>query len=130
VSVGAGDSKRNDPLAGVWVVVATRNGGKDDAQLKDHTATFADGKVTFISKDGKEHAATYTLGANESSATIDLVPADGPHKGKTPRAIYVIEKNELKLCIGKEGEDRPSTFSSKAGEETVLLTLKRVDSGE
>ena len=128
-SAGAAASTKNDPLAGAWVVVAMRNGGKEDAQLKDHTATFADGKVTFKSKDEKEHAATYTLGANKSPATIDLVPADGPHKGKTLMAIYVIEKNELKLCIGKEGEDRPSTFSSKAGEETILLMLKRVDTG-
>lgn len=128
--VRADASKRNDPLAGVWVVAATRNGGKEDAQLKDNTATFVDGKVTFKSKDGKEHAATYTLGVNKSPTTIDLVPADGPHKGKTLKAIYVIEKNELKLCIGKEGEDRPSTFRSKAGEERVLLTLKRVDTGD
>jgi cyanophycinase len=122
-------ARKSDPLAGTWVVVATMNGGKDDAELKDHTATFADGKVTFRSKAGKEHTATYTLGASKAPATIDLVPADGPHKGKTLKAIYAIEKNELKLCIGKEGEDRPTAFSSKAGEETVLLTLKRVDAG-
>jgi hypothetical protein len=34
------------------------------------------------------------------------------------------------LCIGKEGEDRPTAFSSKAGEETMLLALKRVDAGK
>ncbi|HJT76680.1 MAG TPA: Type 1 glutamine amidotransferase-like domain-containing protein [Gemmataceae bacterium] len=128
--VGASSSKRNDLLTGVWVVVATSNGGKEDAQLKDNRATFADGKITFKSKDGKEHAATYTLGANKIPATIDLVPADGPHKGKTLKAIYMIEKKELMLCIGKDGEDRPPTFSSKAGEETFLLTLKKIDNGE
>jgi cyanophycinase len=123
-------ARKNDPLAGAWVVVAARNGGKDDAQLKDHTATFADGKLSLKSKDGKEHTATYTLGASKAPAAIDLVPADGPHKGKTLKAIYVIEKNELKLCIGKEGEGRPTAFSSEAGEETVLMTLKRVDAGQ
>jgi uncharacterized protein (TIGR03067 family) len=119
-----------DPLAGTWVVVSTTNGGKDDSQLKDHTATFAGGKVTFKSKDGKVHTATYTLDANKSPPTIDLVPADGPHQGKALKAIYVISTNELKLCVGKEGEDRPTAFSSKAGAETVLLTLKRAEAGK
>lgn len=57
-------------------------------------------------------------------AEIDLVPADGPHKGKTLKAIYVVEDKELKLCVGGEGEDRPTAFRSLAGEETLLLTLK------
>src|SRR5262249_42753322 len=79
-SVGAIARKRSGPLAGAWVVVSTMNGGKEDAQLKDHTTTFADGKLLFKSKDGKEHAAAYTLDAGKTPATIDLVPADGPHK--------------------------------------------------
>src|SRR5262249_26541136 len=106
-------------------VVATTNGGKDDSQLKDHIATFASGTVTFKSKDGKEqHVAAYTLDTSKKPAAIDFVPADGPHKGITLKAIYVVQKKELKLCVGKEGGDRPTTFRSKAGEETVLFVLK------
>jgi cyanophycinase len=33
-SVGADAPKRNDPLAGAWVVVSMMNGGKEDAQLR------------------------------------------------------------------------------------------------
>lgn len=51
--LGADDSTKHDPLAGTWVVVSTTSGGKDDTQLKDFTATFIQGKVTFRSKDGK-----------------------------------------------------------------------------
>jgi uncharacterized protein (TIGR03067 family) len=128
--VGTGHAQKTDPLAGTWVVVSTTNGGKDDAQLKDHTATFADGKLTVKSRAGKEQVAAYTLDASKKPATLDLVPADGPHKGKTLKAIYVVEKSELKLCVGKEGEDRPTAFRSKAGEETVLLTLHKADGGK
>ena len=39
------------------------------------------------------------------SLVFDLVPADGPHKGKTLKGIFVIEKGDLKLCLGKEGEE-------------------------
>jgi uncharacterized protein (TIGR03067 family) len=117
-----------DPLAGTWVVVSATNGGRADSQLRDHTAVFADGKVTFRAKDGTEHAAVYTHDARKCPASIDLVPAEGPHKGKTLKGIFAVDKGEMKLCLGKEGEDRPTAFSSKAGEQTVLFVLKRVDS--
>jgi uncharacterized protein (TIGR03067 family) len=126
---GADAPKRSDPLAGTWVVVSTTNGGKDDSQLKGYTATFAGGKLLFKSADGKEHAAMYTLDASNKPATIDLVPADGPHQGKTLKGIYVVEQGELKLCLGKEGQDRPTAFSSKAGEQTVLLALRKSEAG-
>jgi len=128
--VPTGHAQNNDSLVGTWIVVSTTNGGKDDSQLKHHTATFAGGKVTFKSKDGKVHAATYTLDASMKPATVDLVPNDGAHQGKTLKAIYAVEQNELKLCIGKEGEDRPIAFSSKAGEQSVLLMLKRADASK
>jgi squalene-hopene/tetraprenyl-beta-curcumene cyclase len=125
--VGPGGAPKTDPLAGTWVVVSTTNGENDDSQLKGFTATFADGKVTFKSKDGKGHAGTYTLDTGENPATINLVPADGPHKGKTLKGIFAVEKRDLKLCLGKEGEDRPTAFSSKAGQATVLLVLKKAE---
>lgn len=124
--VGTGHAQNTNPLGGAWIVVSTTNGGEDDTQLKNHTATFVDGKVTFKSKEGKVYVAAYTLDASKKPATIDLVPADGAHKGMTLKGIFVLDKSELKLCVGKEGEDRPTAFSSKAGEQTVLLSLKKV----
>lgn len=116
-----------DPLAGAWIVVSTTNAGKDDDQLKGFTATFNDGKLTFKSKDGKEHAATYTLDTLKKPAAIDLVPADGPHEGMTLKGIFALEKRRLKLCLGKEGEDRPTAFRSAAGDQTLLFILQRRD---
>jgi uncharacterized protein (TIGR03067 family) len=129
-SAGADAPKSGDPLTGAWVVVSTINGGNEDSQLKDHTATFADGKVMFKSKDGKGHGATYTIDASKDPARIDFLPQDGPHKGKTLKGIFVIDNNVLKLCIGKDGEARPTGLSSKAGEETVLLRLRRTDKAQ
>lgn len=75
---------------------------------------------------GKCNRATYTLQPTRKPATIDLVPADGPHKGKTLKGIFAVEKGALKLCMGKEGEDRPTAMRSKAGDERVLVVLKKV----
>jgi squalene-hopene/tetraprenyl-beta-curcumene cyclase len=122
-----GNAQEPNPLAGTWVVVSTTNEGKDDSQLKDFTASFAGGKVRFRSKDGKEHTGTYVLENSKKPATIDFVPADGPHQGKTLKGIFAVGKQDLKLCLGKEGQERPTAFSSKPTEATVLLVLKKAD---
>jgi uncharacterized protein (TIGR03067 family) len=92
--IGTVSAYETDPLTGTWVVISTTNGGRDDSQLKDFTATFTDGKVTFKSNDGKVHTATYAPHSDKKPATIDLVPDDGPHKGKNP---------ERHLCYRKTG---------------------------
>jgi uncharacterized protein (TIGR03067 family) len=124
---GVADAKPVDPLAGAWVVVSTRNGGSDDDQLEDDTATFTSGRVRFRNPQGKEHAAAYTIDLDKTPAAIDLVPDDGPHKGKTLKGIFTIERQDLKLCLGKEGEERPAAFRSKTGEATVLLVLRKTE---
>ena len=124
---GTSDATPVDPLAGVWSVVATTNGGKNDSQLKDFAATFADGTLTFRSKEGNEHTGTYTLDVSKVPPTLDFIPADGPHQGKTLKGIFAIENDELRLCLGKEGEERPAAFRSEAGDQTVLLVLKRAN---
>jgi squalene-hopene/tetraprenyl-beta-curcumene cyclase len=125
--VGASGAQQTDPVAGTWTVVSTTNAGKDDTQLKGSTATFAGGKVVFENNDGKRHTATCTLDASKVPAAIDFVPDDGPHKGKTLKGIFAVHIRELRLCLGKEGEDRPAALSSKDGDAAVLLVLQKAE---
>jgi uncharacterized protein (TIGR03067 family) len=117
--------EKNDPLAGTWIIVSMTNDGNDRPDHKDAKATFANGKLTLKGTDEKEHTGTYTLDVAKKPATIDLVPADGPHKGKTLKGIFAVDKDELKVCLGQEGKDRPTELSSKAGSETMLFVLKK-----
>src|SRR5947208_2794074 len=94
--VGADDAKKDDPLAGAWVVVSVTHGGNDDAHAKESTVTFADGKFTIKETGGQEHRGTYTLDTNKKPATIDVVPADGPETGMTMKGVFALEKAELK----------------------------------
>jgi uncharacterized protein (TIGR03067 family) len=112
-------------LAGSWVVSSTTIGGVADPQLVGRTATFVDGRLTFRSKDGDEHSGTYTQDAKASPADIDFVPADGPHKGKLLKGVFAVDGDELTICLGKEREARPTTFSKKTGEQSVLLRMRR-----
>src|SRR5258708_33582295 len=104
--IGADDSPKGDPLAGKWSIVSVTNGGNDDPQLKGGTATFADGKLAFKTRDGMEHTGIYRLDERAKPTTIDVVPNDGPHKGITLKGIFAIEDGTLQICTGREGEDR------------------------
>jgi uncharacterized protein (TIGR03067 family) len=124
---GPDDTKKTDPLNGTWVVISMTHGGEENVKAKDSTVTFADGKVMIKDKaEDKDHDGTYTLDTTKKPATIDLVPGDGPDKGMTWKGIFTMEKGELKLCMAKAGKDRP-TVRSKAGDETMLLVLKKAD---
>lgn len=113
-----------DPLVGTWTVVSVTHGGQDDPKAKDSTATFKDGKVSIKEKEGEGHGGAYKVDTSKKPATIDIVPDDGPQKGKTMKGIFAIEKGELKICFAM-GDTRPTALSSKAGEETVLIVFKK-----
>lgn len=120
----AADEK--DPLAGSWAVVSMKMGGRDnpDPDAKDTVVTFKDGKITIKMKT-KEESGTYKVDASKKPATIDLVPNDGEGKGKTHKGIFTIDKGELKVCFAMPEKDRPKELSSKEGEETILIVLKK-----
>ena len=55
-----------------------------------------------------------------------MTPDDGPNKGKTLVGIYEVKGDELKVCHGDPGADRPKEIASKEGSGLSLITLKRV----
>jgi uncharacterized protein (TIGR03067 family) len=126
--VGADDVKKSDPLTGTWVVISVTHGGNDQPNCKESTVSFADGKITIKEKNGGlEHVGTYTLDSSKKPATIDLVPGDGSEAGMTLKGLFAVEKDELKLCLAQASKDRPTALSSKAGEETTLVVLKKAE---
>src|SRR6516162_3290193 len=102
--VGADDAKKDDPLLGAWTVISVTHGGNDDADAKNATVTFADGKINIKETGGGEHRGTYTLDINMKPSAIDVVPADGPETGMTMKGIFAVEKGELKLCLARPGK--------------------------
>lgn len=118
-------------LKGSWSLVSLEESGKKQPfpEGAKMSLVFQDDKVIMQSafgdkKDSKE--ATYVIDPTKKPATIDITPADGPEKGKTMAAIYVIEKDELKICATQgPDQDRPKEFVTKEGSKSVLMTLKR-----
>jgi uncharacterized protein (TIGR03067 family) len=75
-------------------------------------------------EEGKQLELTFKLNAAKKPKEIDVTAKkngqDEIHKG-----IYVFDKDELKICISRAPDDRPTEFASQAGTMTELSRLKR-----
>jgi uncharacterized protein (TIGR03067 family) len=115
-----------EKLQGVWSVVSlevsgTQAGADDTKNIKFE---FKGDKIFFM--DGKEnHEGTFKLDPTTKPKTIDVVPADGPGKGKTHPGIYTFEGDTLKICGAEPGTERPKEFKTKQGAGQTLVVLKR-----
>jgi uncharacterized protein (TIGR03067 family) len=119
------DAKKDkDLLKGTWVISSMERGGKPNEKSIGDKVTF-DGDSLIVQGKDEEHKGTYKLDATKKPKQIDVTPGDGPEKDKVLRGIYSLEKDELKICIAHDEQERPTAFESKEGSEVSLVTLKR-----
>ncbi len=110
-------------LEGTYKVTHLEKVGK--VASKDVTDSM---KVTFkgdellIKVADEEKKAKIKVDSSKTPSTIDVIPADGPEKGKTFPGIYKLEKGELTITFTEKG-DRPKEF--KVDGEAMLLKLKK-----
>ena len=128
--IAADDAKKDDTmkdkesLKGTWIVQSSERDGQADEGSKDATVTFDGDSVTVVTKD-KEQKATFKLDASKKPKTIDFTPSEESEKDKVVLGIYSLDKDELKVCFSKPGEERPTEFSGKEGTGHHLIVLKR-----
>jgi uncharacterized protein (TIGR03067 family) len=82
----------------------------------------------YLITQGKETASrTLKLDPAKKPKAMDITYDDGPNKGKTNRAIYVLEGDQLTICRHQQPErERPKEFASEPGSERALIKWKRV----
>ncbi len=120
----AGDNQADKAkLQGAWVTVS----------LVDKGTAEKEGKVKMLKLIFKGDKYIYQLGATTFTATfkldatakprsIDVTFEEGPIKGKTMKAIYALDGDELKIC---GGDKRPTEFTATKEAGTILFTFKR-----
>jgi uncharacterized protein (TIGR03067 family) len=115
-----------DKLQGTWTVVSLEVGGNEVGadETKNFKLEFKGDKVIFT--DGKQtHEGTFKLEPTAKPKAIDVIPLDGPDKGKTERGIYAFEGETLKICGADADKERPKGFTTKEGTGRTLVVLKR-----
>jgi uncharacterized protein (TIGR03067 family) len=123
----AKDAKR---LQGTWQAVEGEANGEKlpDDQMKELKIVFKDDEVFAVKPQGEDPKNKFKLDASKKPKTIDVIPLDGPSKGKTMAGIYALKKGRLTICVNIFSEDpsvRPIEFKTKEKDGVVLVTLER-----
>jgi uncharacterized protein (TIGR03067 family) len=113
--------KEQEKLQGTWSIVAGEKDGTPDEEIKKDKLVVAAEKMTIKKgAGGDEEAVTFTLDPTQKPKQLDI-----DSKGGKILAIYELEGDNLKLCFSRPGSERPTDFSTKAGSNRMLVTLKR-----
>lgn len=110
-------------LKGKWEVTAARFNGTSSDALKGRVLVFGDGEFTTYDGETKGRTVTFTVNPKADPKQMDLSAGADDRKAL---GIYSVGKDELKICYGEPGADRPARFESSGGSRLFLLVLKRV----
>jgi uncharacterized protein (TIGR03067 family) len=118
-------SREQEKLQGNWRLVSVEvDGMKMPAQqVNEFSLTFKAGKFTSH-RGGEKRTGNYSIDLSRKPRTMDIVPAEGPDKGKTWSLIYTLEGNTLRICGSEIGKDRPEGFDTKDQKGIILMVLR------
>jgi uncharacterized protein (TIGR03067 family) len=121
-SAAAQDAKKDqEKLQGTWTVVSCERDGAADDNIKNDKLVIAGDKITIKKGNGgEEEPVTFTMDASKKPMQLDISA-----KGKTILAVFEVNGDDLKLCFGQPGTERPADFTAKAGSNRMFVTLKR-----
>src|SRR5436309_364722 len=98
-----------DKLQGVWaLVLAEQDGEKAPEQTVKLIKLVFKGEQYTLGGGEKSVQGTYRLDTAGKPRAIDLMPGDGPAKGKTLPGIYELAGDTLRLCYVPPTRERPT----------------------
>jgi uncharacterized protein (TIGR03067 family) len=120
------EPKKDPPsLVGEWVPELAVVGGQAMPLPMGSLVTFSrDGKCKLTDGTAAAIDLTYIVDPKKNPAEIDVSDVGARAGAKELMGIYRFDGDKLLICITLVG-DRPKTFESLGGSQTILLTLKR-----
>jgi uncharacterized protein (TIGR03067 family) len=123
IAVKQEKAEESPKFEGRWTVVSATVDG-DAQDMQGDKVHISKGKFTLREQDGNEQEATYEADTTKKPHHIDFKPTQGNDKGKLHKGILILEEKQLKLCLARPGDDRPTEASSKEGSGHILLVLE------
>jgi uncharacterized protein (TIGR03067 family) len=114
-------------LQGMWVAVSGEAEGAEKEVAGAEQLEF-DGEAFNTWHGGHvEEKGTIRLDPSRNPMEIDLTVQEGKNEGKTHLAIYAWDGANVKFCMAKEGHPRPTDFTTRPGDNRVLVVMGRQD---
>ena len=131
-AMGAEKKSESPPVAaasleGIWSVVSMQDNGQKlpSSAAKTLRFEFTDKKLTMRVLEQVIAETEYTVDAKKTPKAIDVT-----YEGKPTSGIYQLDRDDLKICLGRSAGKRPIKFTSGADSPSrVLVVLKRGDLG-
>ena len=119
-------NKELERLQGTWDITSLETEGKKMGESAVRGSQIRISGNTFETVAmGATYKGRIEIDAAKKPKQLDLVFEAGPEKGTRSLAIYEIDEDRWRICLGLTGKKRPTAFSTKAGSGHALETLVR-----
>jgi len=112
---------------GIWQAVwlAEKDRKMTAEEVKKTRLTISEDRYTFHLADYTFHGFIGSIDRTRNRGAVDFV-AEGPSAaGKTCLGIYLLEDDELTVCVAPPGRERPTSFSPQRGSGHSLYLLRK-----
>jgi uncharacterized protein (TIGR03067 family) len=135
VLVAVADAPKEDPvkkdlkgLEGTWLALSAEEDGKKAPakEVKGMRMVFEGKKFTAYFGPIVLMQGTVKLDPGKKPKAMDLVSTAGRLMGQTAPAIYELDGDGLKVCLGEPDGKRPTEFkANKIGQHLILYQRKK-----
>jgi len=114
-------------LEGDWTMVSGEREGEafPDDLVKSGKREVKDGVSTATFGEAFTIKSKFTVDPAKKPKAIDFEVTDGDQKGTKLHGVYELDGDTLKLCLTTADSDRPTDFTTKAGDGRTLTVWKR-----
>ena len=125
----AQDEAKNDldKFQGNWAVESVSVEGKElpAEVVMSFKMSFKENDYTVLIGPDKTEGI-FRVDASKNPKTIDIIPDNGPDRGRKQMGIYQFDGDKLKICAAQPGKDRPTNFDTKDKVGYTTMILHRV----
>jgi uncharacterized protein (TIGR03067 family) len=113
-------------LEGEWTFVSLEvDGAAMPAAMSANSRILMDGDRFRTESAEAVYEGRFSIDVDAEPATIDIAFVEGPEAGNTALGIFEIDHDQLTICLGLVGSDRPKAFKTKKGSGHALERLRR-----
>jgi uncharacterized protein (TIGR03067 family) len=118
-----------DKLQGTWTIRVVETSGKiveGDRSPNAPGELMLNGNHYTLKLGELTNTGTFRLDPERSPKTVDVIPSEGPDKGRTFPGIYYIEAGIMRSCFNVGGGKRPTSFTTKDQPGWVVVEQRRI----